>query len=158
MIRIGQGYDVHQLVKGRDLILGGVKLDYHLGLDGHSDADVIAHAAADAVLGAMGMNDIGVYFPPTDPQYKNLDSMLILHKCRELLEEHGYTLNNIDITLIAQAPKISPYTAQMKANIGKALGIKIEQIGLKATTNETMGFVGREEGMTAMAVALIETL
>ncbi len=156
MIRIGQGYDVHQLVADRDLILGGVKLDYHLGLDGHSDADVIAHAAADAVLGAMGMSDIGVYFPPSDPQFKGLDSMLILQKCRELLVEHGYKLNNIDITLIAQAPKIAPYTEQMKVNISQALGVEPSQVGLKATTNETMGFVGRKEGMAAMAVALIE--
>jgi 2-C-methyl-D-erythritol 2,4-cyclodiphosphate synthase len=155
---IGFGYDVHRFKEGRPLILGGVDIPHTLGLDGHSDADVLSHAIADAVLGALGSADIGHYFPPGDPACLNISSLKILEKAAALCAEHGYRLVNIDSTLVAEAPKILPHRDAMKANIGAALGLDPARVGVKATTNETMGFVGRREGIAAMAVALIAPL
>ena len=155
MIRTGIGYDVHQFAEGRPLILGGVDIPHTHGLDGHSDADVLSHAIADSVLGALGLPDIGYYFPPGDESCKDICSLKILEKCRDLCAEHGYQLMNIDSSLIAEAPRVLPHAEAMKANIADALGIEPGQIGIKATTNETMGFVGRKEGMAAFASALV---
>lgn len=152
---IGIGYDVHRFAEGRPLILGGVEIPHSHGLDGHSDADVLCHAIADAVLGAMGKADIGHYFPPGDAACKDISSLKILEKCRELLAEDHLSLVNIDSTLIAEAPKVLPHREAMQKNIGAALGIPPARIGIKATTNETMGFVGRKEGIAAMAVAMV---
>jgi len=152
---IGIGYDVHQFAENRPLILGGVEIPHTHGLAGHSDADVLCHAIADAVLGAMGKPDIGYYFPPGDPACKDISSLKILVKCRELLAEENLKLINVDSTLIAEAPKVLPHREAMQKNIGEALGIPPERVGIKATTNETMGFVGRKEGIAAMAVAQI---
>jgi 2-C-methyl-D-erythritol 2,4-cyclodiphosphate synthase len=156
MTRSGIGYDVHQFAENRPLILGGVEIAHTHGLAGHSDADVLSHAIADAVLGALGLPDIGHYFPPTDASIEGISSLKILEKCRELLAEKKATLNNIDSTLVAEAPKVLPHAAAMKEKIAASLGIAIDQIGIKATTNETMGFVGRKEGIAAMAVASVE--
>jgi 2-C-methyl-D-erythritol 2,4-cyclodiphosphate synthase len=153
--RVGIGYDVHQLVTGRALILGGVEIPHSHGLDGHSDADVLSHAIADAVLGALGEPDIGYYFPPTDESIKGISSLDILKKIRAVADERGAVICNIDSTLIAEAPKILPHAAEMKQNIARALGIEVGQVGIKATTNETMGFAGRREGMAAHAVAAV---
>jgi 2-C-methyl-D-erythritol 2,4-cyclodiphosphate synthase len=150
---IGIGYDVHRFKEGRPLVLGGVTIPHSHGLDGHSDADVLCHAVADAVLGSLGQPDIGYFFPPGDPACKDISSLKILEKCRELVAEAGVSLVNIDATLIAEAPKVLPYREAMRANIGAALGILPERVGIKATTNEAMGFVGRHEGIAAMAVA-----
>ena len=155
MIRTGIGYDVHQFAEGRPLILGGVEITHTHGLDGHSDADVLSHAIADSILGALGLPDIGHYFPPGDESCKDICSLRILEKCRDLCEEHQYQLMNVDSSLVAEAPKVLPYTEAMKANIAEALDINPGQVGIKATTNETMGFVGRKEGMAAYASALI---
>jgi 2-C-methyl-D-erythritol 2,4-cyclodiphosphate synthase len=152
---IGIGYDVHRFAENRPLILGGVEIPHSQGLDGHSDADVLCHAIADAVLGAMGKADIGHYFPPDDPACKGISSLKILAKCRELLEEENLLLVNIDSTLIAEVPKVLPHREAMQKNIGAALGIPPQRVGIKATTNETMGFVGRKEGIAAMAVAMV---
>lgn len=152
---IGIGYDVHRFKEGRPLVLGGVTIPHTHGLDGHSDADVLCHAIADAVLGALGQPDIGYFFPPGDPACKDISSLKILEKCRDLVAEAGVSLVNIDSTLIAEAPKVLPHRDAMRANIGAALGIPPERVGIKATTNETMGFVGRKEGIAAMAVAQI---
>jgi len=152
---IGIGYDVHQFAENRPLILGGVEIPHTHGLAGHSDADVLCHAIADAVLGAMGKPDIGYYFPPGDPACKDISSLKILEKCRELLAEENLKLVNVDSTIIAEAPKVLPHREAMQINIGAALGIPPERVGIKATTNETMGFVGRKEGIAAMAVAQI---
>jgi len=152
---IGIGYDVHRFKEGRPLVLGGVTIPHSHGLDGHSDADVLCHAIADAVLGALGQPDIGYFFPPGDPGCKDISSLKILEKCRDLVAEAGVSLVNIDSTLIAEAPKVLPHRDAMRANIGAALGIPPERVGIKATTNETMGFVGRKEGIAAMAVAQI---
>ncbi|HEY8961011.1 MAG TPA: 2-C-methyl-D-erythritol 2,4-cyclodiphosphate synthase [Luteolibacter sp.] len=152
---IGIGYDVHRFKEGRPLVLGGVTIPHSHGLDGHSDADVLCHAIADAVLGALGQPDIGYFFPPGDPACKDISSLKILEKCRDLAAEAGVSLVNIDSTLIAEAPKVLPHREAMRANIGAALGIPPERVGIKATTNETMGFVGRKEGIAAMAVAQI---
>jgi len=152
---IGIGYDVHQFAENRPLILGGVEIPHTHGLAGHSDADVLCHAIADAVLGAMGKPDIGYYFPPGDPACKDISSLKILEKCRELLAEENLKLVNVDSTLIAEAPKVLPHREAMQKNIAAALGIPPERVGIKATTNETMGFVGRKEGIAAMAVAQI---
>jgi 2-C-methyl-D-erythritol 2,4-cyclodiphosphate synthase len=152
---IGIGYDVHRFAEGRPLILGGVEIPHSHGLDGHSDADVLCHAIADAILGAMGKADIGHYFPPGDPTCKDISSLKILEKCRELLAEENLTLVNIDSTLIAEAPKVMPHREAMQKNIGAALGIPPQRVGIKATTNETMGFIGRKEGIAAMAVAMV---
>ncbi len=153
---IGIGYDVHQFAENRPLILGGVEIPHTHGLDGHSDADVLCHAIADAVLGAMGKPDIGYYFPPGEDFCKDICSLKILEKCRELLAEQNLKLINIDSTLIAEAPKVLPHRDAMRKNIGAALGIPPERVGIKATTNETMGFVGRKEGIAAMAVAQVD--
>ncbi|MBR9761336.1 2-C-methyl-D-erythritol 2,4-cyclodiphosphate synthase [bacterium] len=155
MIRTGIGYDVHQFAEGRPLILGGVEITHTHGLDGHSDADVLSHAIADSILGALGLPDIGHYFPPGDESCKDICSLRILEKCRDLCEEHQYQLMNVDSSLVAEAPKVLPYAEAMKANIAEALDINPGQVGIKATTNETMGFVGRKEGMAAYASALI---
>lgn len=156
MIRTGIGYDVHQFAEGRPLILGGVTIPHTHGLSGHSDADVLCHAIADAVLGALGLPDIGHYFPPSDASIEGISSLEILARCRELLTEHGATLNNVDSTLIAEAPKVLPHAPAMKENIATALGLTTGQVGIKATTNETMGFVGRREGIAAMAMATVD--
>ena len=155
MIRTGIGYDVHQFAEGRPLILGGVEITHTHGLDGHSDADVLSHAIADSILGALGLPDIGHYFPPGDESCKDICSLRILEKCRDLCEEHQYQLMNVDSSIVAEAPKVLPHAEAMKANIAEALDINPGQIGIKATTNETMGFVGRKEGMAAYASALI---
>jgi len=153
--RTGIGYDVHQFKEGRPLVLGGVTIPHDRGLDGHSDADVLCHAIADAVLGALGLPDIGYYFPPEDDSIEGICSLKILEKARDLVLEKGGTLQNIDSSLIAEAPKIMKFAPEMKKHIGAALGIEVDAIGIKATTNERMGFVGREEGIAAMAVAAI---
>ena len=153
--RVGIGYDVHQLVTGRPLILGGVEIPHTHGLDGHSDADVLCHAIADAILGALGEPDIGHFFPPTDDSIKGISSLEILRKIRSVADGRGFSIGNIDSALIAEAPKILPHADQMKANIAGALGISVDRIGVKATTNEKMGFAGRREGMAAHAVATV---
>lgn len=153
---IGIGYDVHRFKEGRPLVLGGITIPHSLGLDGHSDADVLCHAIADAVLGAMGLPDIGHYFPPTDPACKDISSLTILEKCRELTAEQGCRLINVDSTLVAEAPRVLPHREAMQARIATALGLPPARIGIKATTNETMGFIGRREGIAAMAVAQVE--
>jgi len=156
MTKVGIGYDVHQFAKERKLIIGGVEIPYELGLAGHSDADVLAHAIADALLGAMGLPDIGHYFPPNDESIEGISSMKILQKCAELLAERNGRIGNIDSAIVAEAPKVLPFADQMKEQIAKALSIKPADIGIKATTNETMGFVGRKEGIAAMATACID--
>ena len=153
MNRVGIGYDVHPFETGRRLILGGVEVPHSRGLMGHSDADVLCHAIADAVLGALGLPDIGYYFPPTDASIEGISSLKILEKCEALAAEKGFHIENIDSTLIAEAPKVMKYAPEMKQRMALALGIAAEQIGVKATTNERLGFVGREEGIAAMAVA-----
>ncbi|MGC4014302.1 MAG: 2-C-methyl-D-erythritol 2,4-cyclodiphosphate synthase [Luteolibacter sp.] len=152
---VGIGYDVHRFKEGRPLILGGVNIPHTHGLDGHSDADVLCHALADAVLGALGQPDIGYFFPPGDPACAGISSLKILEKCRDLAAEAGVTILNVDASLIAEAPKVLPHRDAMRRNIGEALGIPPERVGIKATTNETMGFVGRREGIAAMAVAQV---
>lgn len=156
MIRVGSGYDIHRLVPGRPLILGGVTIPHTHGLDGHSDADVLCHAMADAILGALGLPDIGHHFPNSDPACRGISSLLILERCRKLADEAGATLHNIDATLLAEAPKIQPHLAQMKANVAGALCLPAAAIGIKATTNERLGSIGRCEGMAAMAVACLD--
>ena len=154
--RVGIGYDVHRLVSGRPLVLGGVNVPCDLGMAGHSDGDVLVHAIMDALLGAAGLKDIGHYFPNTDPQYKNISSLLLLERVRKLIEEKRWKIVNIDSSLVAESPKLSPFIDKMKENIGKTLGIDIDSIGIKVTTNEGLGFVGRGEGIAAWAVALLE--
>jgi len=156
MNRVGLGYDVHQLKDDRPLILGGVEIPHERGLDGHSDADVIMHAICDAILGALGEGDIGSFFPPSDPQWKDAPSKIFLEEAAKQIKKQNGRLINIDAMLIAEAPKISPYIPKMKNNIASALGVSTKDIGIKATTNETMGFVGRGEGMAAHAVASVE--
>lgn len=151
-MRVGMGYDVHKLVEGRDLILGGVKIEHSLGLLGHSDADVLVHAIMDALLGAAALGDIGKHFPDTDEQYKGADSMKLLAHVAELIEQEGYVIENIDATIIAQKPKLRPYIEQMEKNIARVLHIQKNQINVKATTEERLGFTGREEGMAAQAI------
>ena len=156
MYRTGIGYDVHQFAEGRPLILGGVEIEHTHGLSGHSDADVLSHAIADALLGSMGLPDIGHYFPPSDDTIEGISSLKILEKCRELGEERNVVIQNIDSSLVAEAPKVLPHAGAMKKKIAAALGISTGQIGIKATTNELMGFVGRKEGIAALASALIQ--
>ena len=156
MVHVGIGYDVHALVEGRKLILGGVEIAHSKGLEGHSDADVLMHAICDAVLGALGEADIGHFFPNTDPRWRGAASKVFLHEAARLAALRGGSLVNIDATVIAQAPKIVPYAQQMKFNIAQALGINLNKVGIKATTNEGLGFVGREEGIAAMAVASVD--
>lgn len=155
-MRIGHGYDVHRLVEGRDLILGGVKLEYPLGLDGHSDADVLLHAVSDALLGAAGLGDIGRHFPDTDPQYKGADSLKLLQIVGEKVTAAGYRISNVDVTMIAQAPKLKDHIPQMERNIASALGVDPSRINVKATTEEHLGFTGRKEGLSCHAVCLLE--
>ncbi len=155
MYRTGIGYDVHQFAEDRPLILGGVEIEHTHGLAGHSDADVLSHAIADSLLGSMGLPDIGHYFPPTDQSIEGISSLKILEKCRELVEERGAVIQNVDSQLIAEAPKVLPHATAMKINIANALGVTEGQVGIKATTNETMGFVGRHEGIAALASAMI---
>jgi len=155
-MRIGHGYDVHRLVEGRDLILGGVKIEYELGLLGHSDADVLLHAVSDALLGAAGLGDIGKHFPDTDPQYKGADSLKLLEIVARRVKEAGYRVSNIDVTMIAQKPKLRPHIAQMERNIAAALGVDVSRINVKATTEEKLGFTGNMEGMSCHAVCLLE--
>jgi 2-C-methyl-D-erythritol 2,4-cyclodiphosphate synthase len=152
---IGIGYDVHRFAENRPLILGGVEIPHSMGLDGHSDADVLCHAVADAVLGALGEPDIGFFFPPGDPSCKGISSLKILEKCRQRCGELGYRLVNIDSTIIAEAPRVLPYRDAMRQAMGAALQLDPARVGIKATTNETMGFVGRKEGIAAMAVAMV---
>ena len=154
-MRIGTGYDVHRLVEDRPLILGGVQIPYTLGLLGHSDADVLIHAVMDAILGALGLGDIGKHFPDTDPQYKGISSVRLLEHVAELMGKEGYEIGNIDAIVIAQKPKIGPYFPEMKSCMAQALGCSAAQINLKATTEEGLGFAGRMEGMAAQAVCLL---
>jgi 2-C-methyl-D-erythritol 2,4-cyclodiphosphate synthase len=155
MVHVGIGYDVHQLVAGRKLVLGGVEIPHSKGLDGHSDADALMHAICDAILGALGEADIGHFFPNTDPRWKGVPSSIFLEEAARQVARRSGRIVNVDATVIAQAPKIYPHIAEMKKHIAGALGMAEEKIGVKATTNELMGFIGREEGIAAMAVASI---
>ena len=156
MIRVGMGFDVHKLVEGRDLWLGGIKIDHSMGLLGHSDADVLLHAVSDALLGAANMRDIGFHFPDTSDKTLDMDSKIILKRVVELIGEKGYRVGNIDATICAERPKINPHVPAMKACMASGMGIDEDQISIKATTTERLGFTGREEGMSAYAVCLIE--
>ena len=155
-MRIGHGYDVHRLVENRDLIIGGVKIPYELGLDGHSDADVLLHAVMDALLGAAALRDIGYHFPDTDMRYKGADSRALLRAVKEKLDAAGYRVENVDVTMIAQRPKLKDHIPQMMENIAQDLGVALEQVNVKATTEEHLGFTGSGEGMACHAVCLIE--
>ena len=155
-MRIGHGYDVHKLVEGRDLIIGGVKIEYELGLLGHSDADVLLHAVSDALLGAAGLRDIGYHFPDADPKYKGADSRVLLREVRQKVADAGYRISNVDVTMIAQKPKLKPYIEQMMANIASDLQIDGNRVNVKATTEEKLGFTGSGEGMSCHAVCLLE--
>ena len=154
-IRIGHGYDVHRLTEGRKLILGGVEIPWEKGLLGHSDADVLLHAVTDALLGAAGLGDIGRHFPDTDPDLEGIDSMILLRKAVEMLEAGGYTVGNVDATVIAQKPKLAPYIDRMRDGIAEALRVAPQKVNVKATTEEHLGFTGREEGISAHAVCVI---
>jgi 2-C-methyl-D-erythritol 2,4-cyclodiphosphate synthase len=155
-IKVGFGFDVHQLKEGHPFILGGVQLEHHAGAFGHSDADVLVHAICDAILGAANLEDIGYHFPNTDMKWKGISSLLLLKECMRLISEKGWTLGNIDAMLCLEAPKIKPYIPQMKEKIAEATGLDVDDISIKATTNETMGFIGRQEGAVAYAVCLIQ--
>ena len=154
-MRIGQGYDVHKLVEGRDLILGGVTVPYEKGLLGHSDADVLVHAVMDALLGAAALGDIGQHFPDTDPKYKGISSIALLKEVGALLEKEGYIIENIDATIIAQRPKLAAYRSQMAKNIAEALHLEVNQVSVKATTEEGLGFTGSGEGISSQAITLL---
>ena len=156
MTRFGMGYDVHRLVAGRKLIIGGVEIPHTLGLLGHSDADVLLHAVADALLGAAALGDIGRHFPDTDPKFNGADSMKLLAHVAELIKEKGYVTGNVDATIVAQKPKMKDFIPQMNENIARVLGIELDQVNVKATTEEKLGFTGSEEGISAYAVAGIE--
>ena len=153
--RVGQGYDVHRLVTDRRLILGGVDIPYEKGLLGHSDADVLAHAIMDALLGAAALGDIGKLFPDNDPEYEGADSLMLTRRVARVLEENGYAISNVDATIIAQSPKLAPYIDKMRENIAAALNIPVTDVSVKATTEERLGFTGRKEGIAAQAAALI---
>ncbi len=157
-MRVGMGYDVHKLVEGRKLILGGVEIEHTLGLLGHSDADVLLHAIMDAMLGAAALGDIGKHFPDTDPRYEGISSIKLLEHVGKLLEEKGYVIDNIDATIIAQKPKLRPYIEQMEINIAQALGIAKEQVNVKATTEEGLGFTGTEQGISSQAICMLSGL
>lgn len=157
-MRIGNGYDVHALVEGRKLILGGVEIEHEKGLLGHSDADVLVHAIMDALLGAVALRDIGYHFPDTDSEYKDINSLLLLEKVSELIHNRGYRIINIDSTIAAQRPKLSPHIDEMRENISRVLKIDRDMVSIKPTTTEKLGFVGREEGMEAYCVCLIEEI
>ncbi|MBR2842495.1 MAG: 2-C-methyl-D-erythritol 2,4-cyclodiphosphate synthase [Lachnospiraceae bacterium] len=156
MMRIGQGYDVHRLTEGRKLIIGGVEIPYEKGLDGHSDADVLLHAIMDALLGAAALGDIGLLFPDTDEQFSGADSLKLLQKVKDVLDERGYSICNIDATVIAQEPKLRPYIDSMRQNIAETLKMDVSQVSVKATTEEHLGFTGRKEGVAAQAIVLID--
>jgi 2-C-methyl-D-erythritol 2,4-cyclodiphosphate synthase len=155
-LRMGHGYDVHRLVPDRELILGGVTIPWELGLDGHSDADVLLHAVMDALLGAAALGDIGVLFPDSDPAYLGVSSLTLLRHVAGVLRDNGWLVVNVDATLVAQRPQIGPYRAEMRRNIAEALGVEVDQISVKATTEEHLGFTGEGRGMAAHAIALIE--
>lgn len=156
MMRIGNGYDVHRLVSGRKLMLGGIEIPYDRGLLGHSDADVLLHAVCDALLGAAGLGDIGQHFPDSDPAYEGISSLLLLRRCAALLRDSGWSVVNLDATVIAQKPKLMPFLPAMRASVAEAIGIPAESVNIKATTEEGLGFTGREEGIAASAVVLID--
>ena len=156
MMRVGIGYDVHPLVKGRRLILGGVEVPFEKGLAGHSDADALIHAVIDALFGAAGLKDIGCHFPDSDAGYKDISSLLLLQRTNQMIQAKGWQIVNIDATILAQRPKLAPYNDQMRQNMAQALGLSTEQIGVKATTSEGLGFAGRGEGIAVYAVALLE--
>ena len=155
-MRIGHGYDVHRLVKGRKCIIGGVDIPHETGLDGHSDADVLVHAVMDALLGALALGDIGKHFPDTDPRYKGADSMALLRHVAALIAKEGYRLGNLDATVLAQAPKLAPHIMQMRENIAAALGCEVSRVSVKATTEEKLGFTGAKQGIAAHCVCLLE--
>lgn len=157
-MRIGHGYDVHRFVEGRKLILGGVEILYDEGLLGHSDADVLLHAIADSLLGAAALGDIGKHFPDSDEKYKNADSLVLLQRVAELLAQKGYSTVNVDATVIAQAPKLAPHIEKMRQNIAQALGVEVDFVSVKATTEEGLGFTGNKEGIAAHAVCLIDKI
>lgn len=157
-MRVGLGYDVHQLKEGRKLILGGVEIPFEKGLLGHSDADVLVHALMDAMLGAVGMGDIGSHFPDTDPAYEGADSMKLLAECRDKIATKGYEVYNLDVTICAQAPKMAPYLQEMRQNIAQTLAIDVDMVNIKATTTEYLGFVGDGKGMSAYATCLLEKI
>jgi 2-C-methyl-D-erythritol 2,4-cyclodiphosphate synthase len=154
-LRIGNGYDIHRLVAGRPLILGGIVIEHELGLLGHSDADVLTHAIMDAMLGALSLGDIGYYFPPSDEQWKGADSLKLLMQVNHLIQEHGWQVNNIDSVVVAERPKLKPHITDMRGRLANVLGVAADQVGVKATTNEKLGPEGREEGIAAYAVALL---
>ena len=158
MIRCGIGYDVHRLVEGRKLVLGGVEIDYPRGLDGHSDADVLLHAIADALLGAMGEGDIGKHFPDTSSEFKNIDSRILLKKVMEMIRAKKYELENTDVTLCLEQPKIAPHIDAIKKSLSEVMGVDIDCISIKATTNEKLGYIGREEGVACYAVVLLKNI
>ena len=155
-MRIGHGYDVHRLVPNRDLIIGGVKIEYELGLDGHSDADVMLHAVMDALLGAAALRDIGYHFPDTDMRYKGADSRMLLREVAKKIDEAAYRLGNVDVTMIAQRPKLKPHIPQMMENIAADLGVEVSRVNVKATTEEKLGFTGEGLGMSCHAVCILE--
>ena len=155
-MKVGIGYDVHKLVPGRDLVVGGVKIDYELGLEGHSDADVLAHAVCDAVLGAARCDDIGKHFPPDDPRYEGADSIGLMREVGRIVREKGYEVVDVDCVIVAQRPKMSPYRDEMRRNMAAALDVDIDSVGVKSTTTEKLGFEGRGEGIGAYAVALLQ--
>ncbi|NJK54817.1 MAG: 2-C-methyl-D-erythritol 2,4-cyclodiphosphate synthase [Pleurocapsa sp. SU_5_0] len=154
-VRIGNGYDIHQLVADRSLILGGVKIPHRLGLLGHSDADVLTHAIMDALLGALGLGDIGHYFPPNDPQWKGANSIMLLEQVLSIIQSQGWRIGNIDSTIVAEQPKLKPHLKSMRSSLAAAMALNLEQVSIKATTNEKLGPVGREEGICAYAVVLL---
>ena len=155
MFRIGQSIDIHQLVEGRDLYIGGVKIDHDKGLLGHSDADVLLHAIIESIIGALGLGDIGKHFPDTDPQYKGISSMVLLEHCYQLMDKEGYEINNLYSIIMCEAPKMAPHIQKMRENVASKLHCDISQINIKATRGEKLGFVGRQEGMVAQAVVLL---
>lgn len=156
--RVGHGYDVHKLVEDRKLIIGGVEIPHSKGLLGHSDADVLAHAICDALLGAVALGDIGKHFPDNDDRYKDIDSLVLLEKVCELIRNKGYEISNVDSTILAQAPKLRPYIDEMRSKLAKAMKLDIDEVSVKATTEERLGFTGREEGIAAHAVVLLMTI
>lgn len=157
-MRIGYGFDTHQLVEGRKLILGGVEIPFEKGLLGHSDADVLLHAITDAMLGAVALGDIGQHFPDTDPEFKGADSRALLRHCYRLVREEGFEIGNIDATVVAERPKLMPYIGQIRKTIAEDLEIELNQVSVKATTSEKMGFVGRQEGIAATAITLLKPI
>ncbi|MBP6103120.1 MAG: 2-C-methyl-D-erythritol 2,4-cyclodiphosphate synthase [Leptotrichiaceae bacterium] len=156
MLRIGQGYDVHRYAQNRDLILGGVKIPFELGLDGHSDADVLTHAIMDAIVGALALGDIGKFFPDTDPKYKDADSILLLNEILNVMSEKGYKIVNVDATIVAQKPKLRPFIDEIRENLASNMNIDIDCMSVKATTEENLGFTGSMEGMKSYCVILLE--